>query len=307
MAKSWLKRTRQRIVRKFIQTLLKGLLLSIGMLPRRTGVALGGILGRTAFHLLPRERRRALKHINLALGAIIQPVQQQRIIKSCFQNLGKSLFEVLYLSRWTDSEIGRMVEIDGEQYLKEAMNRGRGVIFITGHLGNWELGAARLARQYHPTAIVAAPMYDSRVEELMVGVRQSHAIETIVRDHPNALRRLLAKLRQGGVLVLAIDQDTRTDGVFVPFFGREAYTPSGAAVLALRTGAAVVIGFSLRLPDERHRVVIRKPLDLIRTGDPSTDVRTNTARFTEIIEQFIRDYPEQWVWMHERWKTVKSS
>jgi Kdo2-lipid IVA lauroyltransferase/acyltransferase len=307
MAKTWLGRTKQRILRKFIRVGLSGFELLVKTIPRHAGVTLGGYLGWMAFYFLRRERQRALSHIQLALDDLYQPEQYRKIIKTSFQNLGKNLLEVLYLPRLTPAEIDQMVSIEGEDCLKKARSMGRGVIFVTGHIGSWEIGAASLARRYHPTVILAAPIYDLRLEEIMVGIRKIHQIETIVRGQNNAHRRLLSTLREGGVVVLAIDQDTRVDGVFVPFFGREAYTPAGAALLALRTGAAVVIGFSLRQRDGRHRVVIQGPLKLIETGDKKADIRTNTARFTEVIEQFIRDYPDQWIWMHDRWKTAKSN
>lgn len=273
----------------------------------RAGVALGKYLGWTFFYLLSKERNRALQNIRFALGDVYSLEQCRRIIKNSFENLGKSAFEVLCLSWLTPIEISRLVSIEGEEYLKDAVSQGHGVIFVTGHLGNWEMGAASLAKLYHPTAILAAPVYDPQLEEVIVKIRRTHSIETFVRGNPGSIRRLLSTLREKGVVVLAIDQDTRVDGVFVPFFGREAYTPAGAAALALRTGAAVVIGFSLRMSDDRHRVVIQGPLDIVRTGDREADIKTNTARFTEMIERFIRNHPDQWVWMHKRWKTVKSN
>ena len=307
MAKTWLGQTQQRILRKLIRIGLSGFQLLVKITPRQTGVRLGGYLGWMSFYFFGRERQRALKHIQLALEDTYQPKQRRQIIKISFQNLGKNLLEVLYLSRLTPTEIDRMVSVEGENYLKDAYSRGRGIIFITGHIGCWEMGATLLAKRYRPTVILAAPIYDPHLEEVMVRIRRTHGIETIVRGQSNALRRLLATLQEGGVVVLAIDQDTRVDGVFVPFFGREAYTPAGPATLALRTGAALVIGFSLRQWDGRHKVMIQAPLDLIRTGDHKADIKANTARFTGVIEQFIRDYPDQWVWMHERWKTVKSN
>jgi Kdo2-lipid IVA lauroyltransferase/acyltransferase len=307
MAKTWLGRTKQRILRKIIRIGLSGLLVLVRIIPRHVGVRLGGYLGWMSFYFFVRERQRALRHIRQALEDVYQPKQRSQIIKVSFQNLGKNLLELLYLSRLTPSEIDQMVSVEGENYLKDAYRRGRGVIFITGHIGNWEIGAASLAKHYHPTVILATPIYDPHLEEVMVRIRRTHMIETIVRGQSNALRRLLATLREGGVVVLAIDQDTRVDGVFVPFFGRDAYTPAGPVTLALRTGAAVVIGFSLRQSDGSHKVILQAPLDLIRSGDNKADIQANTARFTGVIEQFIRDYPEQWIWMHERWKTVKSN
>ena len=306
MPKSRLGRIKQRSVRNLVLIALKGMIFFLNRTPRRMGIMLGGYMGRMAFHVLVRERRRALSQFQMAMGDSFHADQSLNVVKSSFQNLGKGLVEAVHLARLTHSEVERCVEVEGEECLKEAKGRAKGVIFITAHLGNWEIGASSLSGRYSPTSIVAAPMYDPKIETLLLKVRERFGIETIVRNHPQALRRILSTIRKGGVVVFAIDQDTRTEGVFVPFFGRETYTPAGPATLALRTGASVVMGFSLRLPDDRHRVVIKGPIDLIRTGDTSGDVQANTARFSQIIEEFVRKYPEQWIWMHKRWKTVKS-
>jgi KDO2-lipid IV(A) lauroyltransferase len=235
------------------------------------------------------------------LAAEYTPDEQARIIKASFQNQGKNLVEVLQLSRSTPSQIHSMVSFEGEGCLKEAADRGRGVIFVTAHLGNWELMAVAVAMRF-PLSVVAAPIYDPKIEEIMVGLRKTYSIETVVRGQPHSLRRLLTALKNRGVVGMLMDQDTRVDGAFVPFFGREAYTPIGPASLALRTGAAVVTGFIIRLPDHRHRIVVRGPVELTQTGDRKSDIQANTDRFTQAIEGFVRAFPDQWIWMHERWK-----
>jgi len=304
MPKTWQGRLKQRILRAGIRIGLAGLRGLALFLPRRIGVRLGGWLGGLAFLILQKERYRALKHIRLALGNECEPDEQVRIIKESFSNLGKNLLEVLKLPRLTRAEVDRMVEISGEECLKEAITPGRGVIFITGHLGNWELLAVAVAMRF-PLSVVAAPIYDPQLEEVMVRLRKAHSIETVIRGQPHSLRLLLTMLQKGGVVGMLIDQDTRVDGIVVPFFGHGAYTPTGPAILALRTGAAVVIGHIYRQPDNRHKIIIQGPLNLITTGDREADIQANTARFTQVIEEFVRDHPEQWVWMHERWKTVK--
>lgn len=306
MPKTWPHRIKQQILRGGIRVGLSGIRFLVRALPRKVGVSLGGYLGTVAFYLLSSERGRALKHIRLALGEIYSLQEQLHIIKTSFKNLGKSLFEVLYLSRLTRDEISQLVIFEGEDCLKNAAEQGHGVIYVTGHLGNWELEAAALAMRFQ-FAAVAAPIYDPWMEKVMIQIRNTYSTETIIRGYPGALRRLLSLLKSGGVVGILIDQDAQTDGVYVPFFGRPAYTPSGAAAVALRTGAAVVLGFILRQPNNQHRLVVKGPLRLIQTGNRDADIEANTATFTEMIEQVIRNYPEQWVWMHNRWKTVKGN
>jgi KDO2-lipid IV(A) lauroyltransferase len=264
---------------------------------------LGGGLGAIAYVILRTERRKALHHLQRAMAGERSSNERRRIAFQSFRNLGRTFFEVLNLDRLTRRDMDRLVCFEGEESLKAAASSGRGVIIVGGHVGNWELFALAVAMRY-PLAVVAAPIYDPRVEEVMIRLRAAHGIETLVRNRPGALKRLITMLRRGGVVGLLIDQDIKTDGVFVPFFQQEAYTPTGAASLAFRTGASVVLGFIVREDRGRHRVVICGPLTLSRSGDADRDVRDQTARFTKMIEDQIRKTPEQWIWMHRRWRSA---
>jgi KDO2-lipid IV(A) lauroyltransferase len=179
---------------------------------------------------------------------------------------------------------------------------GRGVIFVTGHIGNWELLAALVARRGYDACVVATPVYDERIDQRLVAARAVHGVETIRRGSASAARQLLSALRRNAVLGMLIDQDTDVDGAFVPFFGRLAHTPIGAASLALRTDARVICGFLVREGTSRHRVVLDGPVELVRTGDPDRDAAENTIRLTQLIERHIRAHPDQWIWFHRRWK-----
>lgn len=228
----------------------------------------------------------------------------QRIVLESFRNLGRTALEVLEMDRLQSADLGRIIRVEGEESLDSAAATGKGVIFVTAHVGNWELMGAAVARRY-PLAVVAAPIYDSRLERLMISLRTGHGIQTFVRGRAGLTRRILSFLRSGGVLGILIDQDTKTDGVFVPFFGRPAYTPSGAAMLAIRTGAAVVAGFISRDGDDRHRIRIQGPLPMVQSGNLNRDIKENTALLTRFIEDQIRKTPEEWVWMHDRWRTAE--
>jgi KDO2-lipid IV(A) lauroyltransferase len=272
------------------------------VLPWRLGVALGGWVGWLAYSLLPGARRRALTHLAVAFPDGGGETHHRAIARRSFVNLGRSAFEVLMLSRRSHPPIERLCAVEGEERLKTALAAGRGVIFLTGHFGNWELMAALVTRRGYPSSVVATPVYDPRLDRLLVDARARHGVHTISRGSPSAARHLLSGLRRNAILGMLIDQDTDVDGVFVPFFGRPAYTPSGPAALALKTGAAVIFGFILREGASRHRLILQGPIELIRTGDPARDIRENTARFTREIEQWIRSHPDHWVWMHNRWK-----
>ena len=264
----------------------------------------GGALGKSAFLLLPKERGKALHHIRQAIGDDYSHDEQRRIARECFQNLGRTFSEVLSLENLNRNDVNRLVIFEGDEFLKETMASGRGAIFVTGHVGNWELLAVAVAMRC-PLAVVAAPMYDPRFENFLIGLRTAHGVETLIRDTPGSLRRMLTILRKGGMVGILMDQDTKVDGTFVPFFHRMAYTPTGAANLALRTGAVVVVGFIQREGLMQHRVVIHQPIRLASSGHLERDVEAGTARFTKMIEDQVRQTPEQWVWMHRRWRTQK--
>jgi Kdo2-lipid IVA lauroyltransferase/acyltransferase len=301
MIRTLLRKQLQRVLRFVLRSMLAILRIPLRWLPWNAGLRVGAGLGATAYVILGRERRRAMDQLQQALGGERSVRDCRQIAFRSFCNLGRTFYEVLNMDRIDRRELNRRVRFEGEEALKAAASLGRGVIFVTGHVGNWEWMGAAVAMRY-PLAVVAAPIYDPLVEEVMIRLRAAQGIETLVRDSPGSVKGLIRMLHAGGVVGLLIDQDTKADGVFVPFFHREAFTPAGAARLAFRTGASVVVGFILRERGGRHRVVIQGPLDLHETGDADRDIHEATARFTKMIEDQIRETPDQWIWMHRRWK-----
>ena len=293
-------RAGQRLIRRLIVVALDAASATAALIPWRMGVAVGGWLGNLAWHALPSARRLALDNLAAALPELTDE-DRARVGRASLANLGRAAMELLMLSRRPRTPVEQWCVFDGEDRLQAALAPGRGVIFVTGHAGNWELLAAVVARRGYPLSVVATPVYDERIDQRLVGARAVHGIETIRRGSPSSARQLLSALRRNAVLGMLIDQDTDVDGAFVPFFGRLAHTPVGAAALALRTDARVVCGFLVREGAARHRVVLEGPIDLVRTGDVDRDVLENTARFTHMIERHIRAHPDQWIWFHRRW------
>lgn len=296
-----------KIPKKLVRSIIFASLASVAFLTRplswKWGVRLGGIIGALLYYFLRRERAKSLEGLRVAFGADKPERELQQILKRSFQNLGKGLIEILNFENLKPDQIESLIEIEGEEYLKEAESEGNGTILITGHLGNWELMAAALSLRGYPLHVIAAPLYDPRIDEWIVRLRSRFQVETISRGSPSSSKKILGVLRKKEVLGLLIDQDTKVNGVFVNFFNKKAYTPAGAAELALRSGAATMMCFVMRLPNDRHRITIEKPMTLIQSADHMKDVEINTARFTSRIEEHIKQYPDQWVWMHRRWKT----
>lgn len=296
-----------KISKKLVRSLIFSALTTVAFLTRplswKWGVRLGGFVGSLLYYILRRERAKSLEGLRIAFGADKPERELHHILKKSFQNLGKGLIEILNFGNLKPEQIESLISLEGEEYLKEAESEGNGAILITGHLGNWELMAAALSLRGYPLHVIAAPLYDPRIDEWIVQLRSRFQVETISRGSPSSSKKILGVLRKKEILGLLIDQDTKVNGVFVNFFNKKAYTPAGAAELALRSGAATMMCFITRLPNDHHRITIEKPMPLVQSADHAKDVEINTARFTSRIEEHIKQYPDQWVWMHRRWKT----
>jgi KDO2-lipid IV(A) lauroyltransferase len=271
------------------------------LLPRKAALNLGVLLARSLFLLSRREKARALINLSIAFGTEKNPREILRVCRLCFENLGKGLMEVLQFPRLNSENLVRLVNFEGKQNIDEALKKGKGVIVFTAHFGNWELLGASLALMGYDVGFIVRSVRSPRLEALVSKNRESMGIECIPRG--TSIKKALWCLKRNGVLGILSDIDTRVDGVFVDFFGRPAFTPRGPASIALRTGAALVPVFIIRQEDDTHRIVAEKALELRTTVDQEEDIRLNTARFTKIIESYIRKYPEQWIWIHQRWKT----
>jgi len=218
------------------------------------------------------------------------------LVRACFRHLGKMIFELVCVEQ-IDAVPDEWVRWADRTVLDAALARGKGVMFISGHVGNWELLARRVALAGYPCQTIAKETTDPRTTALIEKFRASSKLKSIWRGQPGAAKAMLRALRDGQILGMLIDQDTDVQSVWVPFFGRSAKTPRAAADLALRTGAAVVVGFCQREADGRYRVVMHE------VPTEGLDAVSLTATLSAQIEAAVRAAPEQWVWMHRRWKS----
>lgn len=286
---------RRRLRSHLFRVAHAALVLSLRPLSWRAAQRLGAAAGRLAFRLARRDRRRALAHLELAFPDTSDS-GRARIARAAFEHLGTSLAECLHLASRDCRVVSRHVVVEGREHVAQAQRTGRPILVLTGHCGNWELLAATISCGGLPLSVVARELDDPVLDRAIVRLRARFGTRTIARAGRGAARKLLATLRGGGALGMLIDQDTRVDGVWVPFFGRPAFTPVGAAEIALRRDAVVLPAFIERREDGSHRARFHAPLDL--TGD----VTAATARMSEEIERQIRRVPAQWVWMHRRWR-----
>lgn len=272
----------------------------VSRLPRSLTLVIGGWLGTLAFWLAPRQRELAREHLRRSLTL---PDERcvETIAKQCFQHLGKTVVEFMQLPRLDNAHIQRYVTFKGVEHVEQALAQGKGAIILTGHFGNWELLAASISTTVAPLTPIVRELRSPRLNALVSRYREQAGYTTIDRD--TGIRQALQCLKRNELLGIVADVDTTVSGVFVDFFGRRAYTPYSPVAIALKTGATILPTFIIRQPDGSHRAIIEPPLALERTNIKEKDLVINTQKFTKIIESYIRQYPAQWIWMHQRWKT----
>ena len=274
----------------------------IGLLPRPIARALGMTLGQLVYLLHSKLRRVGLRNLTLAFPDLPDS-QRKKILRGVFTSLGRQLAEVCLFPRYTRDNVSDVVIYDGFENFDRAFARGKGVLFLTAHLGGWELSAFAHSLYGHPLSFLMRPLDNPYLDRMMRDYRTLHGNQTINKDDPT--RGLLRALKAGRVVGFLMDTNmTPPQGIFVDYFGIPACTASGLARMALRTDAAVVPGFTLWNPRLRkYKLRFDPALTLIRTGDQEADIVANTQLFTKVIEDFVRRYPDQWLWVHRRWKT----
>ncbi|MDH7501033.1 MAG: lysophospholipid acyltransferase family protein, partial [candidate division NC10 bacterium] len=271
-------------------------------LPQGAAHALGRALGRAAFFLDRPHRKIALENLKMALGGERGEREIRRLARASFVHLASSFVEVCRYRRLLEEPVERLVQFEGVERAAKVKAEGRGMILITGHLGSWELGALASPLIGYPLEVVYRPLDNPYLDRWLAQVRSSTGNRAVPKR--NALRPILSSLQKGGLVVVLIDVNTmRSEGVFVDFFGRPACTTYAPALLALRTGAAVLPILTLRQDHHRLKVLVGEEIPLFRSGNLQRDLVENTANFTRVLEGYIREHPEQWFWPHERWKT----
>lgn len=274
----------------------------LGVMPRGLARAVGAATGGIAFRALGRLRKVGLRNLRLAFPEKTE-AEREAILRVEYRNLGYLMAEFCKMPRYTAEGASRFIRYEGLENYQRARERGKGVLVLTGHLGAWELSSFYHSLMGMPMGMVIRRLDNPLVDAFVNRVRCMHGNRVIHKD--DFARGLIASMRAGETVGILMDTNmTPPQGVFVPYFGVPACTASGMARIALKTGAAVVPGFLL-WEDAEKKYVLRfgEELTVVNTGDAEADAVTNTARFTGAIEEYVRRYPEQWLWMHRRWKT----
>jgi KDO2-lipid IV(A) lauroyltransferase len=274
--------------------------------PQRVAFGLGKGVGRMVYMLDSRHRAIALANLEMAMGGQRSLAEIRKVAQDSFLNLASSFVKVCRYRSLRETPIEGLVDFEGVPRVRKAKEEGRGVMLITAHLGSWELGALAALLIGYPLQVVFLPFDNPYLDQWVARVRSSTGNQVIPKR--NALRAVLSSLRNGGIVVVLMDLNTmRGEGAFVDFFGKSASTTSAPALLALRTGAAVFPILTLRQGNHWLKVIVGEELPLSRSGNLQKDLVDSTAHFTRILEEYIRQHPEQWFWPHERWKTRPKS
>jgi KDO2-lipid IV(A) lauroyltransferase len=250
--------------------------------------------------LAPSRQREAIANLRRTFGDRYTEREYRRLAAEVTRGICRTMVELLKSPYLSAEELARLVRLHHLEYLQEALAAGRGVILLTGHYGNWELLGARLARLGFPVSVVARDSAESSTASLINRSREVHGTEVLLREDTRAMLRAL---RHNRILGILPDQHAAGSGaLIVDFLGRPASTAVGVPTLAARTGAVIVPGFCLRRPDGTFDVYLHPPLELAATGDREADLRANTELMNRVIGEQILAHPEQWLWLHRRWK-----
>ncbi len=290
--------TEQTIKRSFKAGLI---LTAFRLIPLGIRKTIFRALFRLFYHLSVKQRLIALSNLKRAYPEKNME-EITKIAKGVYRHLAIVAAEFFELPSITKENLHKWVEFDGLENLDKALALNRGVLSIGAHFGNWELMTVALPLGARPMSIVYRPLDNPTLDNLTAWMRTKDGNTLIPKGGSGrTITRLLAENRIIGILS---DQNVdKYEGVFVDFFGRPACTAVGLAVLALRTGAPVLPAFMARMPNGKYRFIIQPPAEITRTDDYEADLHTNTQRFTRIIEDMVRRYPDQWFWIHQRWKT----
>jgi len=274
---------------------------ALGVLPRPVARALAAGITRLLLVFLPKLRRTAEFNLELAFPEW-SDAQRRAALNGMARNLGWMAAEFARLPKYTKENIESVVVLDGHENFLAGKSRGKGVIYLTGHIGAWELSSYAHALYGFPLHYMARPLDNGPLDKMVNEYRGKSGNQPVYKNE--AARTMMRVLKDAGTLGILADQNTMPgEGIFVDFFGKPACTTTGIARVALHTDAAVVPGYAYWDENLRkYRLRFEPPMELVRSGDAERDIRENTQRFTKVIEEIIRKYPEQWAWVHARWK-----
>jgi len=282
--------------------LVRGVARCLGRMPRSAARLLAGCIAFAVYWCCGRLRRVGVRNLEMALPSLSSKTRG-KILRRVYIHLGWQLVEFCRMTRYTPENTRNWMRTEGLEHYLDAQARGKGVLIITGHFGAWELSSFYHSLTGHPMGMVIRRLDNRRLDEYVNRIRCMHGNYVVHKDDFG--RGLLKAMHAGGTVGILMDTNmTPPQGEFVKFFGMDACTGTGLAYIARKTGAAVLPGFMFWEPDERRYVLHFGPeVEIPHTEDVAADILEGTQRSTSVLESWIRRYPDQWLWIHRRWKT----
>ena len=269
-------------------------------LPLSVALTLGRAFGIFLGRVVRYRRKVALENLRRALGTEKSEAELRRILRGVYRHFGQMIVEFCRFPVLSGRRIERLVTMENPEILEEAARRGKGVVLVSGHFGNWEMMGAAIAHKGYPVRGLVANQRNTAVGDLMDRFRRCVQVEPI---HVGiSVKDILRALSRGEFVAIISDQNAGRRGIFVDFFGRPTSTPQGAAAIALKRDTPILLAFCVRQPGGRHRVILEHFPNSDHFPDGAEGVRAVTQLYTQRLEYYIRRYPDQWLWLHRRWK-----
>lgn len=275
-----------------------------GIIPRKVGLPLFSFIGHIAFAFPHIEKKRTLTHLRMIYNSKWDEKTIKKIARNVFCNIGKNIFDAIKLAKMKRSDFEKIVTYDDMGEIKKALSLGRGLVAITGHIGCYEMLPGFFARMGIPNISLGKKSYDQKIENLIRKFRSGHAYKNDIEymDRDQNLRRIYKRLSEGAAFGVLIDQDTKVDGVYAPFMGKLAHTPSGPVQIAIKKKIPVVVITTARMANDNHHVYVSPVYYTDSYNSSKEAVVQLTTILNEQLCETIKKHPDQWVWMHRRWK-----
>ena len=296
----------RQIKNDIIYALIKALIFTLENLPRIAALRVAGMIGEIAAIIDVKERKLAEENLRRVYGGKWSDTKVKLVARECFVKMALNAADVIQSRNWTPDDLGKLVDVEGIEHFDGAFARGKGVVAVTGHIGNFELLAAWFAAVSKvPLSVIGRRLYDDRLDELVVQNRQRFGIENIPSDA--SAKTVFSTLRGGRMLGVLIDLDSsKIAGEFVPFFGMPARTASGPIIIGRRTASSIVPMAMFRTQDDRFMIKILSSIDIPQTEDREADILKALTQCNKALEELINLDPTQWAWIHNRWKSKPS-
>lgn len=293
------RKVRKKLKNDLIFLFLSTLIFLFRILPRKTAFLLAKFFAKLIFWLLPKERKKTIENLTLVFGKEKSEAEIKRLAQEVFVNLAISGVDALRLIKYQD-KIAQMVEVENEEIFDEAYRRGKGIMTLTGHVGCFELMGPYFNQKGYKTVVIGRELYDKRLDRILVENREKSGVQNI----PNtaSVKEIMKILKEGKVLGVLIDQNSnKVRNVKVDFFGKPVNAPVGPALIALKTGSPIIPMAIVRNSKSSYRIIVGQKLEAKEVEDIEKEAKRLTQECTLFLEQIIKQYPAQWVWMHNRW------